>query len=104
MIRVSMIVATDIACWLPIIMFTYASYFGVEIPDIVIPLSFIVLLPINSFVNPFLYSKIEVLLYDMFKYCVQKIYATIKKIKSKTITARLFEFVNSNSDNSSFDN
>ena len=83
MIRVSMIVATDIACWLPIIVFTYASYFGVEIPDIVTPLSSIVLLPINSFVNPFLYSRVEVILYDMFKYCVKKTHAIIKKSEKK---------------------
>ena len=71
MIRVSMIVATDIVCWLPIIVFTYANYFGYQIPDIVVPLSSIVLLPINSFVNPFLYSKVEIFLYEITKKFLQ---------------------------------
>ena len=71
MVRVSLIVVTDIVCWLPIIVFTYANYFGYQIPDIVVPLSSIVLLPINSFVNPFLYSKVETFLYETSKKCVQ---------------------------------
>ena len=89
-----MIVATDIACWLPIIVFTYASYFGLEIPDIVTPLSSIVLLPINSFVNPFLYSRVEVILYDMFKYCVQKthVHVIIKNIIRKVKNLRCTTF------------
>ena len=65
MLRVFMIVATDIVCWLPIIAFTYSSYFGIKIPDIIYSLSSIVLLPINSFINPFLYSKVEITLYKL---------------------------------------
>ena len=73
MIRVSLIVATDIVCWLPIIFFTYTNYFGWKVPSIIIPLSSIVILPINSFVNPFLYSRVEVILYKILKYCLKKI-------------------------------
>ena len=73
MIRVSLIVATDIVCWLPIIAFTYASYFGYQTPGIVIPLSSIVLLPINSFLNPFLYSRVETVLYEILKNFVKRI-------------------------------
>ena len=91
MIRVSMIVATDIACWFPIIVFTYTSYFGLELPDIVTPLSSIVLLPINSFINPLLYSRVEVILYDMFKYCVLKTHVIIKKISKKVKNFRCFK-------------
>ena len=65
MLRVFMIVATDIVCWLPIIAFTYASYFGLQISDFIYSLSSIVLLPINSFINPFLYSKVEITLFKL---------------------------------------
>ena len=77
MIRVFMIVATDIVCWLPIIAFTYASYLGLKIPEIVHPLSSIVLLPINSFINPFLYSKVEIVLYQFIKKYVEKCYSCL---------------------------
>ena len=62
MIRVFLIVATDIVCWLPVIAFTYASYFELKIPYITYSFSSIVLLPINSIINPFLYSKVEIIL------------------------------------------
>ena len=73
MIRVSLIVATDIVCWLPIIIFTYFNYFRLYVPYIIIPLSSIVLLPINSFVNPFLYSRVEIILYKISKYFLEKV-------------------------------
>ena len=57
--RISLIIATDIACWLPIIAFSFASFFGYQIPDIVHSLTSIVLLPINSLLNPVLYSRID---------------------------------------------
>ena len=81
-VRIFLIVVTDIVCWLPIIVFTYASYFGYQIPDIVVPLSSIVLLPINSFVNPFLYSKVEIFLYEITK----KILQFTKRIVTSFIT------------------
>ena len=67
MIRTLLIVVTDISCWLPVIVFSFASYFGYELPEIVHPLTSIVLLPINSLINPILYSKVEVTLYKVFK-------------------------------------
>ena len=63
MIRTLLIVVTDISCWLPVIIFSFASYFGYQLPEIVHPLTSIVLLPINSLINPILYSRIEVTLY-----------------------------------------
>ena len=67
MIRIFLIVFTDVASWLPVIVFTYASYLGYEIPKIVHPVSSIVLLPINSLLNPILYSRIELILFKLFK-------------------------------------
>ena len=63
--RISLIIATDIACWLPVIVYSYSSYFGYPIPDSVHSLTSIVLLPINSLINPIIYSKIDVILIKM---------------------------------------
>ena len=60
--RIFLIVATDIACWLPIILLTFANFYKYEIPEIVYSLTSIVFLPINSLLNPILYSRIEVTL------------------------------------------
>ena len=65
--RVSLIVATDIACWLPIIVFSYAKYFGYQTPDIVHSLTSIVILPINSLLNPIIYSKLDVVVNNKLK-------------------------------------
>ena len=72
LIRVFLIITTDVACWLPIIVLSYASYFGYPIPDVMHPISSIVLLPINSLINPILYSKVEVTLYKLFKMIFMK--------------------------------
>ena len=65
--RVFLIVATDIACWSPIIVLSYLKYFGYQIPEIAHPISSIVLLPINSLLNPVLYSKIESVMFKKLK-------------------------------------
>ena len=62
LIKVSLIVATDIACWLPIIVFSFVNFYGYQIPDIIHSLTSIVLLPINSLLNPIIYSTLDVIL------------------------------------------
>jgi hypothetical protein len=46
-------------CWIPIIFMSIASYSGYHLPDIVHPISSIVFLPINSFLNPIIYSRLD---------------------------------------------
>ena len=70
--RVSFVIATDIACSLPIIVFSYASFFH---PAIIHSPTSILLLPINSLINPILYSKIDA--------------ALIKQIRKATIKINL---------------
>ena len=76
--RVILIIVTDIACWIPIIIFSYASYFGYPIPDIVHPLSSIVLLPINSLLNPIIYSQIDIILIQKLKQFQQKFQKSLR--------------------------
>jgi hypothetical protein len=59
MIRIVFIVVTDILCWLPVIIMSILSYRKYELPDIVHPLSAIVFLPINSLINPMIYSRLD---------------------------------------------
>ena len=70
--RVSLIVATDIVCWLPIILFSFRNFLGYQIPDIVHSITSIVLLPINSLLNPVIYSKLDVLLVKTLKSLLTK--------------------------------
>ena len=62
LIRISLIVATDIICWLPVIVFSFLSFFGYPIPGIVHSFISIIVLPINSLLNPVIYSKLDVYL------------------------------------------
>ena len=65
--RVFLIVATDIACWLPIIVLSFTSFLGYKVPEIVHSITSIVLLPINSLINPILYSRIDSTLFKQLK-------------------------------------
>ena len=71
--RVFLIVATDLACWLPIILFSFANYFKYPLPEVVHSLTSIVLLPINSLLNPVLYSEFNVDIVKKFKNVVYKL-------------------------------
>ncbi len=57
--RILYIILTDMACWTPIIVMSLMSYSGFELTGLVQPISAIVFLPINSFLNPIIYSRID---------------------------------------------
>ena len=57
--RIIFIIVTDAISWVPIIAFAILSYSGKELPGVVHPLSSIVLLPINSALNPVIYSRFD---------------------------------------------
>nr|XP_053651684.1 G-protein coupled receptor GRL101-like [Cherax quadricarinatus] len=54
--RMTLIVATDAACWLPIIFLGIASLYGVTIPPRVFSWIAVFVLPLNAAVNPVLYT------------------------------------------------
>lgn len=54
--RMSIIVGTDMLCWLPLIILSVLSQCNVKIPIKVNPWLVIFVLPINSALNPFIYS------------------------------------------------
>ena len=55
--RVTRIVATDFLCWIPICIMAYVRL-GVEFENIVYQITAVLLLPINSALNPFLFSSL----------------------------------------------
>ncbi|PIK39302.1 putative G-protein coupled receptor [Apostichopus japonicus] len=51
------LVATDMACWLPIIIMGFLSVIGaVEIPDVIYAWTAVFIMPVNSALNPYLYT------------------------------------------------
>ena len=56
--RIARIILTDCACWLPICIMSYLSVAGVYPSDFAYIITAGLLLPINSAINPFLYSSL----------------------------------------------
>ena len=55
--RVLRLIITDFLCWMPVSLMAFLNLSGVPVPSIAYSISAIVLLPINSALNPLLYSK-----------------------------------------------
>ena len=55
--RIARIIATDFCCWIPICVMAYVRL-GVEFSDIAYQISAVLLLPINSAMNPILFSSL----------------------------------------------
>ena len=55
--RIARIIATDFCCWIPICVMAFVRL-GVEFSDIVYQISAVLLLPINSAMNPILFSSL----------------------------------------------
>ena len=57
--RIARIIFTDFACWIPICVIAYIRLSGIFLEPIVYQISAALLLPINSALNPILYSTLE---------------------------------------------
>ena len=55
--RIARIIATDFCCWIPISILAYVRL-GIVFSDIAYQISAVILLPINSALNPFLFSAL----------------------------------------------
>ena len=56
--RIARIIATDFICWIPICIMSYINISGIEIPFVAYQVSAVYLLPINSALNPYLFSSL----------------------------------------------
>ena len=64
--RIARIIATDFCCWIPICVMAYVRL-GVDFSNIVYQISAVFLLPINSLLNPLLFSSLPEKLFDFCK-------------------------------------
>ena len=62
--RMSVIVGTNFFSWIPVILMGVSSQFGVQIPLVLYAWTVVFILPINSSINPFLYT-LAVLISDV---------------------------------------
>ena len=83
MFRISVIIATDMICWLPVIIMTILSRIGYNLPGVVNPISTIVLLPINSAINPIIYSKLDSKIKKKVDHILDYITRTYNSIKQR---------------------
>ena len=65
--RIARIILTDFFCWIPICVMTYVSLNGETFPVLAYQITAVVLLPINSALNPFLYSGLLDQVIEKFK-------------------------------------
>ena len=54
--RIARIIVTDFACWIPICIIAFVKFGGANVGGIVYQITAVFLLPINSVLNPFLYT------------------------------------------------
>ena len=69
--RIARIIATDFCCWIPISIMAYARL-GFDFSNIIYQISAVFLLPINSALNPFLFSSLSDKLFDFCKSKLRK--------------------------------
>ncbi|XP_078495745.1 G-protein coupled receptor GRL101-like [Ciona intestinalis] len=71
--RIFRLIVTDFLCWIPICIMVYISLSGVNIDPVVYAISAGILLPLNSALNPLLYSQvISSRVYSLYTYVVQR--------------------------------
>jgi len=72
--RIAFLIATDFCCWIPICIMAYVRL-GVDFSDLAYQVSAVLLLPINSVMNPFILSPLSDKLSNLFR----QIYQTITR-------------------------
>ncbi|CAK8675563.1 unnamed protein product [Clavelina lepadiformis] len=55
--KVLRLVVTDLCCWVPISIMAFINFSGIPVSNVAYAVSAIILLPINSALNPILYSN-----------------------------------------------
>ena len=55
-IKVMLLIGTDCCCWMPVCISAFVSYAGYQLPDRMYIAAATILLPINSALNPLIYS------------------------------------------------
>ena len=78
--RIALLVSSDCACWLPICCIAFLQFAGVEMSPSTYAFTAVILLPINSALNPIFYSNALQTLYQKFINFLQK-FEPINKLR-----------------------
>ncbi|CAH1776509.1 unnamed protein product [Owenia fusiformis] len=68
-VKLMWIVSTDFCCWIPVIIMGFLTYFKIALPGEIIAYVSIFVLPINSAINPILYTFSTLSWKDIWKKC-----------------------------------
>ena len=82
--RIARLVLTDFMCWVPLCIISFCSLAGVSTPSWVYSFTVVVLLPINSALNPLLYSDVISNIFMRVKKRCGKSFETNESIHSYT--------------------
>ena len=88
--RITRLVVTDFVCWVPICVLAFSSFAGVPIPPWLYSFTIVILLPVNSALNPVLYSDViaSFLNHIRFRFDCYKKHANSDKLLQSSITNR----------------
>ena len=75
-LKIARLIFTDFICWIPICVMAFISFAKIPLPDMVYPVTAIVLIPINSATNPWLYSSF------LTEY-IKRLYRYIKRVSHR---------------------
>ena len=87
--RIARIIATDFCCWLPTCVLAYVRMCGIELSLIIYEITAVLLLPINSAVNPFLFSSLPDKLIKLFQNCYLKYCRKGKNLQKRNCDCNL---------------
>jgi len=73
--RITLVVMTNNCCWSPICIMAYMSFAGFSLPSVAYSLSAVFLLPINSFLNPMIYSMLHRRAYKKVNITIRRLYS-----------------------------
>ena len=91
--RVARLILTDFLCWIPLCVLSYTYFAGVDYDKFVIAVCGIILLPINSALNPILYSA----LFDSFLAKIKRFFGKKNFLRSFSLSTQKFTFKSSTS-------
>jgi len=64
--KITILILTDMCCWLPICVMSFLSIAGTALPPVLYAVSAITLLPVNSSLNPIIYTDVVPKCFEVF--------------------------------------
>ena len=83
--KIMSLIVTDFICWIPICTMAFLSFSGSNLPDLAYPVTAVLLIPINSAVNPWLYSSFLTNCSSRFYQAIMHFFKRKRKTKTTSI-------------------